>query len=267
MTATATGRAPVGREITRTEPPVDHPDPGDRHRDGYVYCRDYLPSIPMACPDPSRGIYLTYFIQGLILLSAASSITAGEYFLGLSAGVAFLLTMAPSLMTRNLRLCLPWEVNLLVAVSFYLHVMGHVGEYYVTLAPYYDKLTHLVSSVTVALIAFFLAVLAEHQGDLRLTRTAIIVFILVFTLAAGAVWEIYEFVADQVFGTNLQHGNIDTMSDLIVDLAGAVIVAVLAAIALARTEGHQFIRLFADPTHHPEPGDLVSDPIDLARGR
>ena len=32
----------------------------------------------MACPDPSRGIYLTYLIQGLILLSVAYSLTAGE---------------------------------------------------------------------------------------------------------------------------------------------------------------------------------------------
>ncbi len=221
----------------------------------------------MACPDPSRGIYLTYFIQGLILLSVAYSITAGEYFLGLSAGVAFLLTMAPSLMTRNMRLCLPWEVNLLVAVSLYLHVMGHVGEYYILFAPYYDKLTHLVSSITVAFIAFFLAILAEHQGDVRLTRSAVVVFILVSTLAAGAVWEIYEFVADQVFGTNLQHGNIDTMSDLIVDLIGAVIGATLAAIALARAERHRFIRLFADPSSGTEPADVVADQVDPTRSR
>ncbi len=221
----------------------------------------------MACPDPSRGIYLTYFIQGLILLAAVYSITAGEYFLGLSAGVAFLLTVAPSLMTRNLRLCLPWEVNLLVAVSLYLHVMGHVGEYYVLFSPYYDKLTHLVSSITVALIAFFLAVLAEHQGDVRLTRSAIIVFILVSTLAAGAIWEIYEFVADQVFGTDLQHGNIDTMSDLIVDLIGAVIGAALAGVALAREERHRFIRLFADPSSGKDPADIVADPVDPTRSR
>ncbi len=221
----------------------------------------------MACPDPSRGIYLTYFIQGLILLSVASSIMTGEYFLGFSAGVAFLLTMAPSLMTRNLRLCLPWEVNLLVAVSFYLHVMGHVGGYYISLAPYYDKLTHLVSSATIALIAFFLAVLADYRGDVRLTMPAIVVFILVSTLAAGAVWEIYEFVADQVFGTNLQHGNIDTMSDLIMDIVGAVIVAGLAAIALGRAEGQRFIRFFADPSSGTEPADIVRDPVDLARER
>ncbi len=222
---------------------------------------------PMACPDPSRGIYLTYFIQGLILLSAASSITAGEYLLGFSASVAFLLTMTPSLMTRNMHLCLPWEVNLLVAVSLYLHVMGHVGEYYVLFAPYYDKLTHLVSSITVAVIAFFLAVLAEHQGNVRLTRSAIVVFILVSTLSAGTVWEIYEFVVDQVFDVGLQHGNADTMMDLIVDLVGAAIVAVLAAIALARGEGDRFIRFFADPSSGKEPADIVADPVDLARSR
>ena len=225
------------------------------------------PETTMACPDPSRGVYLTYLIQGLILLSAVSSITAGEYFLGLSAGVAFLLTMAPSLMTRNLRLCLPWEVNLLVAVSLYLHVMGHVAGYYVSLAPYYDKLTHLVSSVTIAFLVLFLVVLAGHRGDIRLTRTVTAVFILVSTLAAGAAWEIYEFAVDQVFGTNLQLGNTDTMVDLIMDLIGGAIVTVFAAIALGREEGERFIRLFADPSSGAEPTDIVADTVDPARGR
>lgn len=221
----------------------------------------------MACPSPSRGIYITYFIQGLILLAAASSITTGEYFLGFSASLAFLLTMAPSLMTRNLRLCLPWEVNLLIAASLYLHVMGHVGGYYVSLAPYYDKLTHLVSSATVALIAFFIAVLAEHRGEVRLTIPVAVVFILTATLAAGTTWEIYEFVADEVFGTDLQHGNTDTMVDLIMDLVGAAIVAGFVAIALSRSEGQRFIRFFADPSSGTKPADVVGDPVDQAHGR
>ncbi|MEG3056144.1 MAG: hypothetical protein RQM90_08730 [Methanoculleus sp.] len=99
--------------------------------------------VSMACPSPSRGIYITYLIQALTLLSAAYSLTIGEHFLGFSAGIAFLLTMAPTLVTRNTRLCLPWEVNLLIILSLYLHVMGHVGDYYVLFAPYYDKLDAL----------------------------------------------------------------------------------------------------------------------------
>ncbi|MDD4567357.1 hypothetical protein [Methanoculleus chikugoensis] len=221
----------------------------------------------MVCPNPPRGIYLAYTIQGLILLAAASCILAGEYFLGLSATVAFLLTTAPSLMTRNLRLCLPWEINLLVAVSLYIHVMGHVAEYYVTFAPYYDKLAHLVASVTVGLIALFLALLAERRGEVRLTGPAVILFILMSTLAAGTVWEIYEFAVDQVFGTSLQFGNTDTMWDLVVDLVGGAIVAAGAAIVLARGEEDRFDRFFAEPSPGAEPPEIMGDPIDPARTR
>ncbi len=173
-------------------------------------------------PEPPRADLPRLYHPGTHPPRRSSSILAGEYFLGLSATVAFLLTLAPYLATRNLGLCLPWEINLLVAVSLYIHVMGgHVGgEYYVTFAPYYDKLAHLVASVTVGLIVFFLALLAERREEIRLTGPAIAIFILTSTLAAGTVWEIYEFAVDQVFGTNLQFDNTDTMWDLVVDLVG-----------------------------------------------
>ena len=230
-------------------------------------CREYLSSVPMACPDPPRGIYLAYLLQGLILLAAASCILAGEYFLGLAATSAFLLATAPALMARNLRFCLPWEINVLIATSFYIHVMGHVGEYYVTFAPYYDKLAHLVASVTVGLIALFLALLAERRGEIRLTGPAIVLFILTSTLAAGAIWEIYEFVVDQAFGTGLQFGNTDTMLDLIFDLIGGAIVAVFAAIVLARGEEDRFDRFFAEPSSGAEPSEIAGDPIDPVHSR
>ena len=196
----------------------------------------------MTCLDSSRGVYLTYFIQGLILLAAAASIMGGEYLSGLSAAFAFLLTLAPSFATRNMRFCLPWGVNLLIAVSLYLHVMGYTGGYYAALA-YYDKLAHLVSSATVALIVFSLMVLAGHRGDVRLTTPAVVASILIATLAAGALWEIYEFAVDQIFGTSLQLGNTDTMWDLIMDLIGAAIVAGFAAFVLARED--RFTGIFA----------------------
>ncbi len=208
----------------------------------YIAGAIYLHGVPpMACPDPSRGVYLTYFVQGLILLAAASSITAGRYFLALLAGITFLIALMPAAMLKNTPLCLPWEVNFLVAVTLYLHIMGHVGDYYVTLAPYYDKLTHFIASVTVALLSISLAALAEHRGLVRLTRPALAVFVLTAALSAGVVWEIYEFAADQVLGTDLQYGNADTMVDLIVDLIGATIVAAVVAFAPASTQRLQFI--------------------------
>jgi hypothetical protein len=57
------------------------------------------------------------------------------------------------------------------------------------------------------------------------------------------------------------------MVDLIVDLVGAAIVAAFAAIALARVERVQFIRLFADPSSSRVRGDVGGDPADPAEGR
>ncbi len=220
-----------------------------------------------ACPDPSHGVYLTYLVQGIILLSVAYNITTGDYLLGLSAGITFLLTIVPSIVTRSLNLRLPWEVNLLIATSLCLHLMGHVRGYYVLFAPYYDKLTHLVSSVTVAIIAFFAAILADHLRDVRLTRPAVIIFILTFTLTAGTVWEICEFVIDQIFSTNFQHGNTDTMVDLIVDLIGAMIVALFAEITLSRGEKGRFVRLFVETTPRMSQVDIMSNPGDQGEER
>jgi hypothetical protein len=46
-----------------------------------------------------------------------------------------------------------------------------------------------------------------------------------FSLALGALWEIFEFGLDQMFGFTMQKAsNVDTMSDLIVDFLGACVV-------------------------------------------
>ena len=53
-------------------------------------------------------------------------------------------------------------------------------------------------------------------------------FAFCFGVAAGAVWEIFEFVVDQLFNTNMQkNGLVDTMWDLIVDSIGALITSLV----------------------------------------
>ena len=68
-----------------------------------------------------------------------------------------------------------------------------------------------------------------------------------FALAAGAIWEIYEYTLDGLMGLNMQHYHLvdgtplmgraalyDTMKDLIVDALGALVVSVIGYIALKR---------------------------------
>ncbi len=53
-------------------------------------------------------------------------------------------------------------------------------------------------------------------------------FAYMFSLGMGVIWEVFEFAVDQLLGMNTQVGSLmDTMSDLIVDGAGALVISVL----------------------------------------
>jgi hypothetical protein len=54
-------------------------------------------------------------------------------------------------------------------------------------------------------------------------------FVVTFALGAatGAIWEILEWASDSLLGTNLQLGNEDTVTDLLLDSCGAILGAIL----------------------------------------
>ncbi|RPJ54118.1 MAG: hypothetical protein EHJ95_00890 [Methanobacteriota archaeon] len=206
----------------------------------------------MGCRRFEPGAFLAYFVQSLILLTILYSISIGDLSLAGLAVIAFLITIVPYVIRGKdgMRICLPWGVNLLIALSLFLHVAGYAGQYYETYFPYYDKLAHVISSTTIAILGFVLVLLVDRVNGLGLQRWMIAVLILSITLALGAFWEIFEFTADQLLGTHLQYGLTDTMLDLIFDLFGAILVAALGSLYLRRVTKEELIsRLIIGPSH------------------
>jgi hypothetical protein len=63
-------------------------------------------------------------------------------------------------------------------------------------------------------------------------------------MALGAVWEIFEYGMDQIFGLNMQKSGLqDTMWDLIVDALGALLTSVIGYIYLKGGKTRIFYRL------------------------
>ena len=86
-----------------------------------------------------------------------------------------------------------------------------------------------------------------------------------FAITMGVVWEVYEFVADGVLGTNMQKfalvdGNllagrealIDTMQDLMVDGIGAFIISFIGYVSLKHNKGWIEKLLLKRKKHHKE---------------
>jgi hypothetical protein len=67
-------------------------------------------------------------------------------------------------------------------------------------------------------------------------------FAFMFAVGLGALWEIFEFGMDSLFGLNMQKsGLVDTMWDLIVDVAGALVISILGYGYLVRSENDSFL--------------------------
>ena len=180
---------------------------------------------------PSRGMYLAFFFQALIGLNAIYAFLLGEFQAMFTAVLMFVLTLVPYVVSERMNIKLPWFVFSLIALALWIHTAGYIQGYYVIFYPYYDKVAHLVSGTTVALLGFLGVIFLDKYWKMTLTTPFIIGFTIIFSVALGAFWEMYEFFIDNVFGGSLagpmQNSLNDTMLDMIFVLGGSIIVAIL----------------------------------------
>ena len=196
--------------------------------------------------------YLTYIMQALIIVTAIYSFHIGYYAGTFFGFVAVGLSLIPTLVHRKIHIVVPWEVTFLIALTLFLHIAGYSYYWYVDFYPYYDKFAHLVASMTVALLGFLaVLILMRVSNNLQFERWHIFFFIVIFTLAFGAIWEIWEFTLDSLVGTYLtkplQQGNTDTMLDLITDFGGGIIIAFLGTLYLKRKSAQNWADILLEP--------------------
>lgn len=141
---------------------------------------------------------------------------------------------------------LPLETSLNI-FAFCGFVLGDVFDFYKKI-PIWDSILHTLSGVILAyggfvLIAYFVK---RESINIHMSHGFICASVVCFSLALGAIWEIGEYLMDDMFGMNNQQymestrGTLyskkdiplvghealnDTMKDLILDLAGATAIA------------------------------------------
>ncbi|HNB02839.1 MAG TPA: hypothetical protein PLV88_00985 [Methanoregulaceae archaeon] len=181
--------------------------------------------------EKSYGIYLAYFFMALIALNALRALFRGEYNAMVTAVLMLGMTVIPFVVAKRMNINLPWFVFFLVALALWIHTAGYVQGYYTTFYPYYDKIAHIVSGTAVAVLGFLGVIFVDKYMKMNLNTWFIIFFTIIFGMAMGAAWEIYEFLVDFFFGGSLagpmQNSLNDTMLDMMFVLAGSIVVALL----------------------------------------
>lgn len=197
--------------------------------------RDKIKSIVRQIP--------SYLIQISILLYIISSFLNKDYLWGFWGIFGFFLTILPLILKKSYKISLPWELSFLILLPLLLHMGGTVREWYDIFYPFYDKFAHLISSMAVAIFGFISVIIIDHYVDsIKIENKYFLAFfVVIFTVTMGVFWEIGEFLSDMFFMTNTQPSLADTMWDLIVDLAGGVIIAVLGTYYSTKVSRERFI--------------------------
>lgn len=111
--------------------------------------------------------------------------------------------------------------------------LGEVGDFYERFW-WWDMVLHSGSALGFGLIGVIILILMFRRKRVTASPVLIVTFAFCFAMAIGALWEIFEYMMDSLFGLQMQKSGLDdTMHDLIVDAVGALVASVAGYYYLA----------------------------------
>lgn len=159
-----------------------------------------------------------------------------------------ILLLAPVLLRKRFLLNVPLALTVAVATFAFIAMILGDGLNFYGRYPWWDSLLHLFSGCVLSFVGLWVVHILLSDSDKVVFRNKyfLALFLLMFSLACGAIWEICEWSYDDLFDTNTQqfmetttaslyseadvplkgHEALrDTMTDLTLDFLGGLIVA------------------------------------------
>jgi hypothetical protein len=172
--------------------------------------------------------YSSYLIKIMLVSVIIFDIINAKYSQLFITSLTLVLLLIPSLFRRKYDVVIPLEIEILIAIFIFGTLfLGEIHNYY-EIYEYWDVYLHTLSGILLGLLGFVIVYsIIETNTSNSLTPFFVSLFTFSFAVMIGVIWEIFEFFMDMFFGLNMQKsGLVDTMTDLIVDSLGALLVAV-----------------------------------------
>jgi hypothetical protein len=163
--------------------------------------------------------------DGLDVGRAALAVAAAAYALaGELAGAGYLAVSAAVTIAARLA-DLPRTLDLALLVALAVTGFGEALGLYDRWT-WFDRAVHFTVPMLLAPVIYIGFARVEIVPDPRdesglRHRPSLWTLTFCFGMAVGGLWEIFEWLSDYTFGSNLSEGNADTVGDLMADALGA----------------------------------------------
>lgn len=145
------------------------------------------------------------------------------------AAFTLFLTFLPFIIARKSRITLPPSFQ--IVILLFIFAANYLGEFRLYYEKYWwwDKMLHGFSGLMLGFAGYLLVYIINgvQKISVSLSPLFVAIFAFAFALSIGTLWEIYEFSMDSLLGFNMQRTGLnDTMWDLILDAAGAIVASI-----------------------------------------
>lgn len=197
-------------------------------------------------------VYATYMLfqaPSGVSTSAGERMKSDYVLMILQCTFGALVIFLPRRVEDRFEVDIPNLIEIIYIIFLFLAIyLGEVQNFYY-LFPNWDTILHFFSAGMLGTVGFLLVdfLTGIEKLNLRLSPGFVSFFAFCFAITSGVVWEVYEFLADGILGTNMQkfttyEGEIlvgrealrDTMEDLIVDAAGSLLIVLIGYFYLKR---------------------------------
>ena len=157
--------------------------------------------------------------------------SVGIFFSSHALVIVSLALLVLILFERHLKINIPSGIaGIFVAFIVLSLILGSYFNFYEKF-PWWDDLLHAFYGAAFALVGFLIIQYISTKRNIENDILIICLFSFCFSVAFGALWEIYEFAYDQFFSGNMQRtdqgtGVTDTMNDIILESSSAFLVNV-----------------------------------------
>ena len=195
------------------------------------------------------GLFVTSIV--LICLQNVMNTSDGQlsrlYFNAFQSFLMMVLILLPLFIRKMTHLVIPWpiEVIYLIFCSLCL-ILGEIGEFYNKVS-WWDSMLHTLSGVLIGALGYIFinTIDKSNKNEIKLTPIFTSILVMMFVMSVGYLWEIFEWWADELTGSNMQRylesgsptigGGVplvghaalaDTMKDLMLNILGGLGIAI-----------------------------------------
>lgn len=189
--------------------------------------------------DPGHPVWLHRLVVGVVsavmLVEAVLLIVQGQWLSVFVLLLIIIATLSPTRVGRMFRVYIPLDFQVIATLFVFAALyLGETRDFYER-QWWWDLALHFTSGVLLGILGFLMAYVLNEDDriDLRLRPAFMAIFAFLFAFSIGALWDLFEFAMDTIFGMNMQKprlgdpsGLTDTMLDLVADALGAFVVSV-----------------------------------------